>query len=76
MKPVLRHVANLWTLMQHPSREREWTLDEKLDAIQSAGFDSVCWAPIPGLAEGLRQRELIFVGGMAVWGRLGFSGAP
>jgi hypothetical protein len=65
MKPVLRHVANLWTLMQHPSREREWTLDEKLDAIQAAGFDSVCWAPIPGLAEGLRQRELIFVGGMA-----------
>lgn len=64
MKSVLRHVANLWTLMQHRSREREWTLDEKLDAIQAAGFDSVCWAPFPGLAEGLRQRGLIFVGGM------------
>lgn len=64
MRPVLRHVANLWTMMQHPSREREWTLDEKLDAIQAAGFDSVCWAPIPGLAEGLKKRGLIFVGGM------------
>ena len=65
MKPVLRHVANLWTLMQHPSREREWTLDEKLDAIQAAGFDSVCWAPSPELTEGLTQRGLTFVGGMA-----------
>ena len=65
MRPVLRHVANLWTLMQHPSREREWTLDEKLDAIQAAGFDSVCWAPSPELTEGLKQRGLTFVGGMA-----------
>lgn len=64
MRPVLRHVANLWTLMQHSSRECEWTLDEKLDAIQAAGFDSVCWGPIPGLAEGLRRRGLTFVGGM------------
>jgi hypothetical protein len=51
--------------MQHPSRAREWTLDEKLDAIQEAGFDSVCWAPIPGLREGLKERGLSFVGGMA-----------
>ena len=65
MRPVLRHVANLWTLMQHPSRDQEWTLDEKLDAIQAAGFDSVCWAPSPELTEGLVRRGLTFVGGMA-----------
>lgn len=65
MKPVLRHVANLWTLMDHPSREREWTLDEKLDAVKTAGFDSVCWAPSEALAEGLLRRGLTFVGGMA-----------
>lgn len=65
MRPVLRHVANLWTLMQHPSREREWTLDEKLDAIQAVGFDSVCWAPSAELTEGLKRRGLTFVGGMA-----------
>jgi hypothetical protein len=65
MRPVLHHVANLWTLMQHPSREREWTLDEKLDAIQAGGFDSVCWAPSPELTGGLKQRGLTFVGGMA-----------
>jgi hypothetical protein len=63
MTPILRHVANLWTLIQHPSREREWTLDEKLDAIQDAGFDAVCWAPSPELTAGLQRRGLIFVGG-------------
>jgi hypothetical protein len=65
MRPILRHVANLWTLMQYPSRDREWALDEKLDAIQAAGFDSVCWAPSPELTAGLERRGLIFVGGMA-----------
>lgn len=74
MKPVLRHVANLWTLMQHPSRECEWTLDEKLDAIQAAGFDSVCWAPSPELAEGLQHRGLAFVGGMASGDSSAFPG--
>lgn len=51
--------------MQHPSRESEWTLDEKLRAIREAGFDGVCWAPVAGLAEGARRCGLIFVGGMA-----------
>jgi hypothetical protein len=74
MRPVLRHVANLWTLMQHPTRDREWTLDQKLDAIQAAGFDSVCWGPIPGLAEGLAQRGLSFVGGMASGDAAAFPG--
>ncbi len=65
MAPILRHVANLWTLMQHPSREREWTLDEKLDSIQEAGFDCVCWAPSPALTEGVQRRGLTFLGGIA-----------
>lgn len=51
--------------MQHPSPDREWTLSEKLDAIQQAGFDSVCWAPSPELTAGLVERGLTFVGGMA-----------
>jgi hypothetical protein len=65
MKPVLRHIANLWTLMNHPSRENEWTVDEKLRSIREAGFDGVCWAPSAELAEGVRRHGLIFVGGMA-----------
>jgi sugar phosphate isomerase/epimerase len=73
MKPILRHVANLWTLMQHPSRGREWTLDEKLDAIQEAGFDSVCWASSPELTEGLAGRGLTFLGGMVSGDAASFS---
>jgi hypothetical protein len=65
MKPVLRHIANLWTLMQHPAPNHEWTLSEKLDAIAEAGFDGVCWAPSEELWDGAQARGLIFLGGMA-----------
>lgn len=65
MKPVLKHIANLWTLTEHPTAENEWTLDKKLDAIRDAGFDGVCWAPSRELWEGAKRRGLIFVGGMA-----------
>jgi hypothetical protein len=65
MKPVLRQIANLWTLMNHPTRAAEWPLDAKLDAIEEAGFDGVCWAPSLELQAGAKARGLIFVGGMA-----------
>ena len=65
MRPVLRHIANLWTFMGGSSGAPQRTLSEKLDAIQLAGFDGVCWAPSIELCEELRNRGLIFVGGMA-----------
>src|ERR1700712_1006239 len=65
VKPVLRHIANLWTLMGHPSRGSEWSLDEKVSAMKDAGFDGVCWAPSPELHEGAQRHGLTFVGGMA-----------
>ena len=37
--PRLRHVANLWTLVWHPSKKREWSLERKLRAVKAAGFD-------------------------------------
>lgn len=58
-RPVLRHIANLWTLMQH-----DWSLDQKLDAIAAAGFDGVCWSPSPELTAGAARRNLIFLGGI------------
>jgi hypothetical protein len=63
--PVLRHIANLWTFMGHPSREAEWALDQKLQAIKEAGFDGVCWAGSPELQKGCQELGLIFVGGMS-----------
>ena len=64
-KPVLRHIANLWTFREHPTKEHEWSLDEKLRAMKAVGFDGVCWAGSPELTEGARRHDLIFVGGMA-----------
>ncbi|SRR5579875_1724565 len=65
MKPILRQIANLWTLIGCPSTRQEWTLDEKLQAIREAGFDGVCWAPSDELTKGAERHGLIFVGGMA-----------
>ncbi len=64
-EPILRHIANLWTLVQHPTKENEWSLDQKLRAIKEAGFDGVCWAGSPELHEGTRRHGLIFIGGMS-----------
>jgi hypothetical protein len=64
-KTVLRHIANLWTLMGHPSPAREWPLEKKLREIKRAGFDGVCWAGSAELFAGAKKHGLIFVGGMA-----------
>jgi len=64
-RPILRHIANLWTLMQHPAKEYEWPLEQKLRAVKEAGFDGVCWAGSQELHEGTQRHGLIFVGGMS-----------
>jgi hypothetical protein len=64
-RPILRHIANLWTFLGYPSKEHEWPLEKKLKAIKDAGFDGVCWAGSPELHDGTRRFGLIFVGGMA-----------
>ena len=61
----MKTIANLWTLMGHPTPANEWTLDQKLDAMVGAGFDGVCWGPSDELTHGAAERGLIFVGGMA-----------
>jgi hypothetical protein len=37
--PEIAHIAALWTLAGHPPGGKPWTLDRKLEAIASAGFD-------------------------------------
>src|SRR5260370_21774952 len=39
MRPILRHIANLWTLVWYPSKKKEWPLKRKLCAVKEAGFD-------------------------------------
>lgn len=72
-RPVLRQIANLWTLMGHPTKTGEWSLEQKLGAIKQAGFDGVCWAGSPELRDGCQRYGLIFVGGMASGSAVDFS---
>lgn len=74
VQPVIRHIANLWTLMGHPSALHEWSLNQKLEAIRDAGFDGVCWAPSDALREGARRFGLLYVGGMAPNEKASLSG--
>jgi hypothetical protein len=37
----IAHIASLWSLMEHPSRTKEWTLERKIRAIATAGFDGM-----------------------------------
>jgi hypothetical protein len=41
--PRLRLFANLWTLWDHPSARKEWSLEKKIIAIKEAGFDGFAW---------------------------------
>jgi hypothetical protein len=57
-----RLYANLWTLLEHPTPRREWSLERKLDAIAEAGFDGVTGS-LDGRAIGLaRERGLEPIG--------------
>jgi len=39
--PVIKQFAKMWTLMDQPSADAEWSAQEKADQIQAAGFDGV-----------------------------------
>ncbi|MEY2429149.1 MAG: hypothetical protein QOJ40_2034 [Verrucomicrobiota bacterium] len=61
-KPVLRHIANLWTLVWHPTKGKEWSLEHKLRAIKEAGFDGFTTQLTPGHARLGDKLGLIRVG--------------
>src|SRR5687767_9372419 len=60
--PVLRHIVNLWTLVWHPTKAREWTLDRKLRAVKDAGFDGFTTQLTPQHAKLADQLGLMRVG--------------
>ena len=43
LPPRLRLFANLWTLWDHPSGKKEWSLERKIAAIKEAGFEGFAW---------------------------------
>jgi hypothetical protein len=41
--PVIRHIANLWSLWDCPSAKKPWSLERQLIEIKEAGFDGFTW---------------------------------
>jgi len=61
-RPCIRHIANLWTLVWHPSKAREWSLERKLHAVKDAGFDGFTAQLTPQHAKLADQLGLMRVG--------------
>ncbi len=61
--PRIYFIANLWTLTNHPSAAAQWSLKQKFQAVQDAGFDGVNWAANPEVAGLLKEFGFQFSGG-------------
>jgi len=60
--PRLAHIANLWSLLGHPTPAREWSLKRKIKAVAAAGFDGLATRLTPAhrhLAEAAGLRHLL-----------------
>ncbi len=60
--PRLRHIASLWSLVQHPSAKTEWSLEKKIADIKAAGFDGFATQPGEEHARLAAKHELCIVG--------------
>jgi len=60
--PRLRHIINLWTLVEHPSKAKEWSLERKLREVKDAGFDGFTAALTPEHHRLGEKLDLIRVG--------------
>lgn len=60
--PRIRHIANLWSLVQHPSAKREWSLERKIRAVKEAGFDGFQTRAVPEHRALAEKYGLLFVG--------------
>lgn len=60
--PRLVLCATLWSLVDHPSPKREWSLTRKLDEIKAAGFEGVAETFRPELGPHLQRLGLAICG--------------
>jgi hypothetical protein len=60
--PLLRHIANLWTLTDYPTAKRAWTLERQLAAVKEAGFDGFATGQGGEVAKLAQKYGLIVVG--------------
>ncbi len=48
--PVLKQFAGLWTLSDQPSKEKQWSLEEKFKQAKKEGFDAIGGGTDPAAA--------------------------
>lgn len=60
--PILRHIAALWTLRDHPAGKKPWSLDRQLAEVKAAGFDGFATLPEKEHARLAAKLNLLVVG--------------
>jgi hypothetical protein len=61
-QPTLHHIAARWSLLEYPSSEKEWTLDQKFAEVKEAGFDGVIHPPTSELSKLAGKHGLTILG--------------
>ena len=59
-KPKIYHIASLWTLSGYGDQSSEWSMEQKLNAIRTAGFDGFAGRVSQVTREIVDQSGLIF----------------
>jgi hypothetical protein len=62
LPPVLRHIANLWSLTEYPNKKQDWPLERKLTEVKGAGFDGFTALPTKEHVQLAEKLELMIVG--------------
>lgn len=60
--PRLHHIAALWTLWDHPTEKKPWSLERQLTEIKAAGFDGFATLPDESHARLAERLGLTIVG--------------
>src|SRR5215213_3659670 len=60
--PVLRHIANLWSLRDTPTAKKPWPLENRIAAVKEAGFDGFTDVATRAHQKWAEKYGLIFVG--------------
>ena len=60
--PLVRHIANLWSLRDTPTAKKPWPLERKIAAVKEAGFDGFTDLATPKHHKLAEQYGLIIVG--------------
>jgi hypothetical protein len=71
--PDFKQVANLWSLWDYPSVAEPWSLEQQLDAVQSAGFDGFTAQLGSRHAREAEKRRLFVIGYFSSGDEEGFA---